>query len=98
MLAGMVDASEACILALIVWTLMARRWWLLPVAGVLGGLAKETFAPLSSALAGTWWLVASIEDRRADWRGFAGIAAMSLLAVMMPTAVRLAVDGQLVSP
>lgn len=98
MLAGLVDASEACVLTLLAWTLLTRRWWLLPLVGVIGGLAKETFVPLSAVFAGTWWLVICGTQRRREWRAMAGIAAMALLALAMPTLVRLAVDSQVVWP
>jgi hypothetical protein len=48
-LAGYVDASEGCFLMVLTWTLFSDRWWLPPLWGVLGALAKETFVPLSIA-------------------------------------------------
>lgn len=56
-LAGMVDAGEACMVLAVVATLFGDRWWLLPIWGLLGALAKETFLPLAVVLALVWWFV-----------------------------------------
>jgi len=57
LLAGLVDAGEAFFISLLIWTLFTRRWFLLPLLGVLGVLAKETFLPFASVFAFTWWLM-----------------------------------------
>jgi hypothetical protein len=98
MLAGLVDASEACVLMLLTWCLIARRSWLLPLVGVLGGLAKETFIPLSAVYAGAWWLVLAAKERRLHGRMLAGIVGMTVAATSMPTLVRLVVAGKLEWP
>ncbi len=54
-LAGMVDAAEACFMLALVLTMLGRRWWLLPLWGFVGTLAKETFLPLASVLVLAWW-------------------------------------------
>ncbi len=58
-LAGLIDAGEGCFLMLLVCALFEERWWLLPLWGALGVLAKETFVPYSVILASTWWMVSS---------------------------------------
>jgi hypothetical protein len=98
MLAGLVDASEACMLAILAWTLLTRRWPLLPVVGLLGALSKETFVPLATAFAVAWWIALSRRERRADVRALAWIAGMALVSVAMPTVVRMVVDHRLVWP
>jgi len=60
-LAGLIDSGEACFMAAVVWTLLSGRWYLLPIWGLLGALAKETFVPFSCVFAFTWWFV---EERR----------------------------------
>lgn len=55
-LAGLVDAGEACFMMALTWSLLFDRWWLLPVWGVLGALAKETFVPLAAVFTFAWWL------------------------------------------
>jgi hypothetical protein len=56
-LSGLIDSGEACFMAALVWTLFAGRWYLLPLWGILGGFAKETFVPFAFVFALTWWLV-----------------------------------------
>jgi hypothetical protein len=96
-LSGMVDAAEGCLMLAVVAALAARREWLLPLLGVLGGLAKETFVPLSAVLAGAWWLAdGGFRKRRfgaALW--CVGLAAAGLAAV---TVLKTAVAGQAVWP
>ena len=55
-LSGMVDSAVNCLIMAVVVALLTERWWLLPVLGVVGALAKETFVPLASVLALSWWL------------------------------------------
>ena len=57
LLAGLVDAGEACLILAVILTLFGDRWWLLPLWGLLGALAKETFLPLAGVLALVWWYV-----------------------------------------
>lgn len=45
-LSGYVDSSIDFLLIAIVWSLLSDRWWTLPLWGVLGAIAKETFIPL----------------------------------------------------
>jgi len=57
-LAGLIDSGEACFLAALTWSLLSGRWYLLPLWGLLGALAKETFVPFSFVFSFTWWLMA----------------------------------------
>lgn len=77
-LSGMVDSAVNCLLMAVVWALLKERWWLLPVLGILGALAKETFVPLSFVLGVAWWLT---NLRRGKARGsqLAWIAAIPLV-------------------
>ncbi|HXM34639.1 MAG TPA: DUF2079 domain-containing protein [Pyrinomonadaceae bacterium] len=63
-LAGMVDAGEACFMMALTWSLIFDRWRLLPVWGVCGALAKETFVPLAGVFTLGWWL--SIQREQSD--------------------------------
>lgn len=62
-LAGMIDAGEACFLAAVAWSLLTDKWWLLPLWGLFGAAAKETFLPFSSLFALTWWFVEWRRDK-----------------------------------
>lgn len=55
-LAGMVDAGEGFFMMALTWSLLFDRWWLLPLWGVFGALAKETFVPLAAVFTLAWWL------------------------------------------
>lgn len=61
-LAALADAAEACLLMAIVASMFYKRWFLLPLWGVIGTLAKESFIPFSLAMASAWW-IASAEKR-----------------------------------
>lgn len=56
-LSGYVDSAVNCMMIAVAWALLTDRWWLLPIWGVLGALAKETFVPLSTVFALAWWLM-----------------------------------------
>ncbi len=99
-LAGLVDAGEACFMAAVIWSLLNDRYYLLPVWGLLGALAKETFVPFSCVFAVTWWLVenrgkqkdslSGPQLRRAIW-----IIALAIIGLGTVMAVHSAVAGQL---
>jgi hypothetical protein len=101
-LAGLVDAGEACFMAAVIWSLLTRKWYLLPLWGLLGALAKETFVPFSSVFAFTWWLVEGRQNRRRlselEWTEFRWIATLAVVGLATVMAVHSAVAGQLRSP
>ena len=55
-LGGYVDSGEAFFLALISWSLLSSRWYLLPLWAIPGSLSKETFAPFAVVFVFAWWL------------------------------------------
>jgi hypothetical protein len=85
-LASSIDAGEACLLVALTFTLLSPRWWLLPVWGVVGTLAKETFVPLATVFALTWWFVIYRKDSNRLQRLLPIIA---MVAVMLITLVGL---------
>lgn len=56
-LSGYVDSAVNCMMIAVAWALLTDRWWLLPIWGILGAIAKETFIPLSAVFALAWWLM-----------------------------------------
>jgi len=93
-LAGLIDAGEACFMAALIWSLLTRRWYLFPIWGLLGALAKETFVPFSCVFAFTWWFVESRQaTRRLSEFKWIGVLAVVGLATVM--AVHSAIAGQL---
>jgi hypothetical protein len=92
-LAGMVDAGEACFMAAVTWSLINDKWWLLPLWGLLGAAAKETFVPFAGMFALTWWF---IEYRRNKVRSaaFIWVIALALVGLGVALGIRAAVVGQ----
>jgi len=101
-LAGLIDAGEACFMAAVTWSLLTRRWYLLPIWGLFGALAKETFVPFSSVFAFTWWFVEGRQNTRRlpgiKWTEFKWIATLAIVGLATVMAVHSAVAGQLKSP
>ena len=103
-LSGLIDTGEACFMAALVWSLLTGRWYLLPLWGVLGALAKETFVPFSCVFAFTWWLTEGRQGRlRASelkwselrWPEFRWIAALAIVGLATVMAVHSAIAGQM---
>lgn len=99
-LAGLIDSGEACFLTAVLWSLLTDRWYLLPLWGVLGALAKETFVPFSIVFAFSWWLVARRQQHqpgtavlRLKW-----IVALAVTGLATAMAVHTAVSGRLTWP
>ncbi|HXM24272.1 MAG TPA: hypothetical protein VN948_23655 [Terriglobales bacterium] len=89
LLAGLVDSGEAFFLMALVWALSAEWFFLLPLAAVLGSLAKETFLPFSLVFAATWMVMNRRQKplgKRVMWLVATGLAgAISLTAVLTAT-------------
>jgi hypothetical protein len=92
-LAGMIDSGEACFMAALIWSLLAKRWYLLPLWGLLGGLAKETFVPFSCVFALTWWWVElrQSKSRASDLKWIVALAIVGLTSV---SAIHSMIAGQ----
>ncbi len=56
-LVGLIDSGETLFLILVTWALLKDRWYILPVLGILGVLAKESFIPIATVFAAGWWIV-----------------------------------------
>jgi hypothetical protein len=96
-LVGLIDSAEGCFMMVIVWSLLTGRWFLLPICGVFGALAKETFAPLSALFAFAWWISEvrrnHLQLLRLAWTGALIVASITTVTVTMST-----VAGGLVWP
>ena len=92
-LAGLIDSGEACFLTALTWSLFTSKWYLLPLWGLFGALAKETFVPFSFVFAFTWWL---IERRQlgTQWSRLKWIVALGVVGLATVMAVHTAVSGQ----
>jgi hypothetical protein len=96
-LAGFVDSGEAFFMALVVLMLLSGRWLMLPLCGVLGALAKETFVPLSSVFAAIWWIEEKLQ-RRSRIADFGGVLAMLVAGFATMTTVQSAIAGHTIMP
>lgn len=96
-LAGLVDSSEAFLLMALVWVLFQDQWYLLPLLGVAGGLAKETSVPLAVCLAIVWWIVRQIHGKGRT-TGILWIAAMALCGLGGVSTVHSLISGSIVWP
>lgn len=89
-LVGLIDSAEGCFVMVIVWSLLSGRWFLLPLWGVLGTLAKETFVPLSAMFAFGWWIAEVRRDRlrlpRLVWIGALGVASAATATIAISVA------------
>jgi len=86
-LAGFVDAGEGFFLMLLVWSLAEERHWtLLPVWGILGATAKESFVPFLMIFTFSWWLCSRKTMlkpmRAAVWMVISWFAALASLAAL----------------
>jgi hypothetical protein len=98
-LSGLVDSGEAWALMTLVWCLQRNRWFALPLLGVVGALAKETFVPFSVALV-AGWIVASRHApqplslvRRLQWLTLLALAGLATVTIVFSVA-----NGRLVWP
>jgi hypothetical protein len=100
-LAGLVDASEGFFLMAVVVSLLVGRSWLLPVLGVFGALAKESFVPFSLTMAGAWWLLSkSAPPREPANRLGTGlaIAAMAIVELLTVSILQSSISARWVWP
>lgn len=83
-LSGMIDTGEACFMMALTWSLLSNRWWCLPVWGLFGALAKETFVPLAGVFSFAWWLTS---QRRISDRGMRLFWVTALVVVGAATII-----------
>jgi hypothetical protein len=85
-LVGLIDAGEGFFLMLLVWSLFRERYWTLPLWGILGALAKESFVPFLMVFTLTWWLCSRKALRSqlssASWMVTSWLGALTSLAVL----------------
>ena len=75
-LSGYVDAAEACLLMAVTLCMFSGKWWPLPLIGIVGGIAKQTFLPFATVFALVWWI--SSEKSQRNYGQLACIAGMAL--------------------
>jgi hypothetical protein len=96
-LSGLVDSAEGCLILAVILALVTGRWALLPLCGIIGALAKETFVPLSGSLAFIFWLTAAApRDRRLIQ--LAWVCAMGVAGLITVMALQSVISGHLLLP
>jgi hypothetical protein len=95
-LSGFVDASEACLLLVVTWVLFSGRWWLLPVIGIPGGFAKQSFLLFSVLFAATWWLASKKTSR--TYRQLCWVIALGVTSAASVALAHRIVAGTFMSP
>ena len=96
-LSGLIDAGESLFMLALVWSLISGKWWLLPLLGIGGALAKETFVPFAAVFAIVWWLTA--QRQKANRLAALGwIAAMILSSNIALVLIRMSLFGHPVWP
>ena len=86
-LVGLIDAGEGFFLMLLVFVLSRHLFWTLPLIGLLGATAKESFVPFLIVFTLTWWLVSPSLRRRtaAVWIVASWCTALASLATLQWT-------------
>lgn len=79
-LAALVDAAEACLLTCVVASMFYGRWFLLPVIGFAGTLAKESFVPFSIVMAISWFFASRKGRSRGNAAWISGMAVLEAVA------------------
>lgn len=95
-LSGMVDSAEACLLLALMLALFAKRWWGLPLIGIAGGMAKQSFLPFSVIFAAAWWLALPWTER--SYRHLIWICGLGIAGVASIMLVYRAAAGHFVAP
>jgi hypothetical protein len=81
---GLVDSGESCCMLLLFAALFWRKFFLLPIVGLLGALAKESFVPMCTiATLG----FAIYEFRRRAWKPSATIWSVIMVLIGLSTVV-----------
>lgn len=83
---GLVDSGESSIMLALYSLLFARKYFLLPVVGLVGALAKETFIPMA-AVATLGWVV--VEFRHGRSRPIQMLWLLGMIVVGLSTTVAL---------
>lgn len=75
---GLVDSGESSLMLALYWLLFARKFFLLPLVGVLGALSKETFIPIATIATLGW---AAVELRHQRWVASLGLWLLAMIVV-----------------
>ncbi len=97
-LAGLVDSGEACFMLAVTWSLLTQRWWLLPIWGILGALAKETFVPFAIVFTLAWWFSEGRKRNAGGMSQWKWIALLVIAGAATMTILHSVIEGQMIWP
>lgn len=98
-LVGLVDSGESCFLLAVTYSLLVRKWSLLPVWGVFGTLAKETFVPFALVFTAVWWLTsARTSSSRFRSSSLGWMVVLALASTITLISLHTIINGHLVWP
>ena len=94
---GLVDSGEAFFMLALFWVLFRKKFFLLPIIGLLGALAKESFVPMCAVATAGW---AIYDYRKGRWKGNQTVWSIIMVLIGLGTVVLLQanVTGHLVWP
>lgn len=94
---GLVDSGEACFMLVSFFVLFRRKFFLLPIIGFLGALAKESFVPMCATATAGW---AISEYRNGRWKLNQTIWSIVMVLIGLSTVVliQMSVTGRLIWP
>ena len=95
-LSGMVDSAEACLMLALMLVLFCERWWVLPLIGIAGGMAKQSFLPFSVIFAAVWWLALPRFER--SYRQLLWICGLGITSAASIMLVYRAATGHFLAP
>jgi hypothetical protein len=94
---GLVDSGESSVMLALYWLLFARKLFLLPVVGLIGALAKETFIPMAT-IATLGWLAIEFREKRFRRSQGAWLLAMIGLGLCVNVLLQYAAYDRLILP
>jgi hypothetical protein len=94
---GLVDSGESSVMLALYWVLFTRKFFLLPIVGLIGALAKETFIPLAT-IATLGWAAAELWRRRPSPRLGLWLLAMIVVGLSVNVLLQYAAYDRLILP
>jgi hypothetical protein len=96
-LGGMIDSGEGFFLLTIILAILFDRWLLLPLLGIFGALAKESFLPLSVSFLFIYWLAESY-SKKYNLSKLLCIGSLLLTAIITVVTLRYIISGHIIYP
>ena len=96
-LGGLVDSGEGFFLLAMILAILSDRWTLLPLLGIFGALAKETFVPLSVSFLLIYWLTDSYHNKF-NFSKLLLIVSLLLTSIITVVTLQSVISGHMIYP